>query len=100
MDIAIFLIVISFISIIREAYRNIEARQKNEMPFIKFAFPIAPPARTESNSCITFEVLQLVPYDAVNRNKVTIRQLPLFYFFFLLTTCFGPYWPSSGEIYN
>jgi hypothetical protein len=24
--------------------------------------------------------IQLVPYDAVNRNKVSIRQLPLFYF--------------------
>jgi hypothetical protein len=23
-----------------------------------------------------------------------------FYFSFLLTTCFGPYGPSSGEIYN
>jgi hypothetical protein len=44
--------------------------------------------------------IQLVPYDAVNSNKVSIRQLPLFYFSFLLTTCFGPYGPSSGEIYN
>jgi hypothetical protein len=44
--------------------------------------------------------IQLVPYDAVNRNKVSIRQLPLFYFSFLLTTCFDPYGPSSGEIYN
>jgi hypothetical protein len=25
---------------------------------------------------------ELVPYDAVNRNKVAIRQLPLFYFFY------------------
>jgi hypothetical protein len=39
---------------------------------------------------------QLVPYDAVNRNKVSIRQLPLFNFSFLLTTCFGPYGPFSG----
>jgi hypothetical protein len=40
----------------------------------------------------------LVPYDAVNRNNVSIRQLPLL-FSFSLTTCFGPYGPSSGEIY-
>jgi hypothetical protein len=26
--------------------------------------------------------IQLVPYDAVNRNKVSIRQLPLFIFYF------------------
>jgi hypothetical protein len=43
--------------------------------------------------------IQLVPYDSVNRNKVSIRQLPLFYFP-SFTTCFGPYRPSSGEIYN
>jgi hypothetical protein len=42
----------------------------------------------------------LVPYDAVNHNKVSIRQLHLFLFSFSLTTCFGPYGPSSGEIYN
>jgi hypothetical protein len=29
---------------------------------------------------IRYTVEQLVPYDAVNRNKVSIRQLPLFYF--------------------
>jgi hypothetical protein len=44
--------------------------------------------------------VQLVLYDAINRNKVSIRQLPLFYFSFLLTICFGPYGPSSGDIYN
>jgi hypothetical protein len=29
--------------------------------------------------------IQLVPYDAVNRNKVSIRQLSLFIYFFFLT---------------
>jgi hypothetical protein len=29
------------------------------------------------------EYIQLVPSDAVNRNKVSIRQLPLFYFYSL-----------------
>jgi hypothetical protein len=38
----------------------------------------------------------LVSYDAVNRNKVPICQLSLF-IFLPLTTCFGPYRPSSGE---
>jgi hypothetical protein len=33
--------------------------------------------------------IQLVPYDAVNRYKVSIRKLP-FLFSFSLTTCFGP----------
>jgi hypothetical protein len=28
--------------------------------------------------------IQLVPYDAVNRNKVSIRQLSLFYFSYFL----------------
>jgi hypothetical protein len=42
--------------------------------------------------------IQLVSYDAVNRNKVSIRLLVFIFFF--LTTCFGPYGPSSGEIYN
>jgi hypothetical protein len=27
-----------------------------------------------------YVMIQLVPYDAVNRNKVSIRQLSLFYF--------------------
>jgi hypothetical protein len=51
-------------------------------------------------SCCTS--IQLVPCDAANRNKVSICQLPLFLFIFpfSLTTCFGPYGPSSGEIYN
>jgi hypothetical protein len=38
----------------------------------------------------------LVFYDAVNRNKVPICQLSLF-IFLPLTTCFGPYRPSSCE---
>jgi hypothetical protein len=38
----------------------------------------------------------LASYDAVNRNKVPIRQLSPF-IFLPLTTCFGPYRPSSGE---
>jgi hypothetical protein len=38
----------------------------------------------------------LVSYDAVNRNKVPICQLSLF-ISLSLTTCFGPYRPSSGE---
>jgi hypothetical protein len=44
-------------------------------------------------------IFQLVPCDSINHNKVSIRQLPLFYFP-SLATCFGPYGPSSGEIYN
>jgi hypothetical protein len=40
---------------------------------------------------------QLVPYDAVNRNKVSIRQLSLFYSYSLHVSSYGP---SSGEIYN
>jgi hypothetical protein len=43
--------------------------------------------------------ISMVPYDAVNRNKV-FNTSTRFYFFFLLTTRFGPYGPSSGEIYN
>jgi hypothetical protein len=42
--------------------------------------------------------IQLVPYDDVDRNKVSIRQLVFIFSF--LTTCFGPYGPSSGEICN
>jgi hypothetical protein len=34
--------------------------------------------------------IQLVPRDAVNRNKVSIRQLSLFYFFFLTHYMFRP----------
>jgi hypothetical protein len=34
--------------------------------------------------------IQLVPYDAVNRNKVSIRQLPLFLFFLLTHYMFRP----------
>jgi hypothetical protein len=56
--------------------------------------------RKEHKNTSRSRTYQLVPYDAVNRNKVSIRQLSLFYFSFLLTTCFGPYGPSSGEIYN
>jgi hypothetical protein len=44
--------------------------------------------------------IQLVLYDAVSRNKVSIRQLPFFLFSFSLTTCFGPYGPTSGEIHK
>jgi hypothetical protein len=43
-------------------------------------------------------VIILVPYDAVNHNKASTRQLP--FISFSLTTCFGPYGPSSGEIHN
>jgi hypothetical protein len=43
--------------------------------------------------------IQLVPCDSVNRNKVSIRH-SLFFYFPSLTTCFGPYGPSSGEVYN
>jgi hypothetical protein len=50
-------------------------------------------SRTESG-----ETDSLVPYDAVYCNRVSIRQLVFIFFF--LTTCFDPYGPSSGEIYN
>jgi hypothetical protein len=40
--------------------------------------------------------INLASYDAVNRNRVPICQLSLF-IFLSLTTCFGPYRPSSGE---
>jgi hypothetical protein len=39
----------------------------------------------------------LVSYDTV---KQTFNTSTLLFFSFLLTTCFGPYRPSSGEIYN
>jgi hypothetical protein len=34
--------------------------------------------------------IQLVPYDAVDRNKVSVRQLPLFLFFLLTHYMFRP----------
>jgi hypothetical protein len=41
-------------------------------------------------------LIKLASHDAVNRNKVPICQLSLF-IFLPLTTCSGPYGPSSGE---
>jgi hypothetical protein len=44
--------------------------------------------------------IQLVPCDSVNRNKVSIRQLPLFYFP-SLTTCFGPFrWDVQLDVFK
>jgi hypothetical protein len=44
-------------------------------------------------------VLILVLYDAVNRNKISIRHSP-FFIFIVTHYMFRPYGPSSGEIYN
>jgi hypothetical protein len=44
-------------------------------------------------------IFQLVLCDSVNRNKVSIRHSPFFYFP-SLTTCFGSYGTSSGEVYT
>jgi hypothetical protein len=34
------------------------------------------------------------------QSQQSFNTLAPFNFLFLLTTCFGPYWPSSSEIYN
>jgi hypothetical protein len=59
-----------------------------------------PYSRTGLVLILSLIMFNLVSYDAVNRNKVFNTSTLPFYFFFLLTTCFGPYRPSSSEIYN
>jgi hypothetical protein len=49
------------------------------------------------SGCETWFLTNLVSYEAVNRNKVSTVNS---HFLFSLATCFGPYRPSSGEIYN